>query len=266
MSARLSVAVAVVVVGLFGLSNAVHGQNVETVIPDFVVSCTSTGELCDPPFFVSVETGSVLQVQYFVRPTHCASVRVGLLVDGTLKATTDFLGWPGAPAPFSGLALDTGLVDLGPVSAGAHVVGVQAEGQVSGCNVGQLDDWGGSLRVLTSPLVATVQIDIKPGSFPNSINPRSRGKIPVAILTTDTFDATTANPATVRFGPTGTEVGPVHSALEDVDGDGDIDLILHFITRATGIKCGDVSALLTGKTFGGQAIQGSDSITTVGCH
>src|SRR5258705_6469286 len=143
MGTRLAVVVAVVV-GLFGSSKAVQGQTVETVIPDFVVSCTSTGELCDPPLLVSVETGSVLQVQYTVRPTHCASVRVSFLVDGTLEATSDFLGWPGAPAPFSDLALGTGLVDLGPVSPGAHVVGVQAEGQVSGCNVGQLENWGGS--------------------------------------------------------------------------------------------------------------------------
>jgi hypothetical protein len=265
MSARGSVAVVALVASLFGASEAAQGQTVETVIPDFIVSCTSTGELCDPPFFVSVETGSVLQVQYFVRPTHCGSVRVGLLVDGTLEATSDFLGWPGAPAPFSELALDTGLVDLGPVSPGAHVVGVQAEGQVGGCNTGQLDNWGGSLRVLTSPPVAQVPIDIKPGSFPNSINPRSRGKIPVAILTTDRFDATTVSPTTVRFGPTGSEAAPVHSALADVDRDGDIDLILQFKTQGTGIKCGDVSARLTGKTFGGQAVEGSDSIRTVGC-
>jgi hypothetical protein len=265
MSARWSVAAVVVVTSFFGSSQAVQGQTIETDIPDFVVSCTSTGQLCDPPFSVSVETGSALQVQYFVRSTHCASVRVGLLVDGTLRATSDFLGWPGAPAPFSGLALDTGLVDLGPVSPGAHVVGVQAEGQVGGCNFGELPNWGGSLRVLTSPPVATAPIDIKPGSFPNSINPRSRGKTPVAILTTGNFDATTANPTTLRFGPTGTEAAPVRSALSDVDGDGDIDLILHFSTQATRIKCGDVSALLTGKTFGGQAIQGSDSIATVGC-
>ena len=265
MSTRWSVAVAVVVASLIGWSEAVHAQTVETVIPDFVVSCTSTGELCDPPFVVSVETGSVLQAQYFVRPTHCASVRVGFLVDGALKATSDFLGWPGAPAPFSDLALDTDLVDLGPVSPGAHVVGVQAEAQVGGCNFGQLDNWGGSLRVLTSPLVARVPIDIKPGSFPNSINPRSRGKIPVAILTIDGFDATTVSPTTVRFGRTGTEAAPVHSALADVDRDGDIDLILHFKTQTTGIKCRDVSALLTGETFGGQAIEGSDSIKTAGC-
>ncbi len=57
----------------------------------------------------------------------------------------------------------------------------------------------------------------------------------------------------------------VQSALEDVDGDGDTDLILHFRTQDTGIQCGNTSASLTGQTFSGQAIQGSDSIVTVGC-
>lgn len=47
----------------------------------------------------------------------------------------------------------------------------------------------------------TVDIDIKPGSFPNTINPKSERVIPVAILTTDTFDATTVDPLSVKFGP-----------------------------------------------------------------
>src|SRR5882724_3706498 len=109
----------------------------------------------------------------------------------------------------------------------------------------------------------SIAIDIEPGTFPNSINPRGKGVIPVAILTTDTFDATAVDPTTVRFGPNGTEAAPVQSALEDVDGDGDTDMILHFKTQDTGIVCGDTSASLTGETFGGQAIEGSDSIKTV---
>jgi hypothetical protein len=40
----------------------------------------------------------------------------------------------------------------------------------------------------------TVSIDIKPGSSPNRINPKSNGVIPVGILTTDAFDATTVDP------------------------------------------------------------------------
>lgn len=113
--------------------------------------------------------------------------------------------------------------------------------------------------------VQSVAIDIKPGSFPNSINPKSKGEIPVAVLTTDTFDATTIDPATVRFGATGIEAPQVHSALEDLDGDGDKDMILHFNTQETGIQCGDTKAILTGETFSGQKIKGSDSIKTVGC-
>ncbi len=108
-----------------------------------------------------------------------------------------------------------------------------------------------------------VSIDIKPGSNVNSINPRSNGVIPVAILTTDAFDASTVDATTVRFGPN--EAAAVQSALEDVDGDGDLDLILHFRTQQTGIQCGDTSASLTGQTTGGQAIAGSNSVTTVGC-
>jgi hypothetical protein len=94
----------------------------------------------------------------------------------------------------------------------------------------------------------------------------------VAILTTNpsdnvaTFDAANVDPATVLFGSTGTEAAPVHDALEDVDEDGDTDMILHFNIQDTGIQCGDTSATLTGATFDGQAIKGTDSIMTVGCH
>jgi hypothetical protein len=51
-----------------------------------------------------------------------------------------------------------------------------------------------------------VTIDVKPDDFPNSINPSSEGRTPVAIVTTgppdnvDTFDATTVDPATSFLG------------------------------------------------------------------
>ena len=92
---------AVMVIGLFGLSATANSQETfEAVISDFGVTCTSTGQLCHPPFSVSGEIGLVLQVQYFALSTHCSSLRVHLFVDGTLKVTTGFLGWPGAPSPF----------------------------------------------------------------------------------------------------------------------------------------------------------------------
>lgn len=115
------------------------------------------------------------------------------------------------------------------------------------------------------PNLQLIPIKIKPGGN-NEINPNSNAIILVAILTTDSFDATTVDSNTVYFGATGTEASPVSSAREeDVDEDGKIDMTLKFNTQDTDIKCGDTSAFLTGKTLGGQAIEGADSIVTKEC-
>jgi probable HAF family extracellular repeat protein len=148
-----------------------------------------------------------------------------------------------------------------PGATETNALGINTAGQI----VGYFRDATGDHGFVATPQVIVVTIDIKPGESPNSINPKSQGVIPVAILTTDTFDVTTVDPSTVLFGATGTEAPPVQSALEDVDGDGLTDMILHFNTQDTGIQCGDTSASLTGETFSEQAIQGSDSIQTVGC-
>jgi choice-of-anchor C domain-containing protein len=124
---------------------------------------------------------------------------------------------------------------------------------------------GSTSSGVTQRLTRKLPIDIKPGSAPNPINPGSNGVIPVAILTTTSFDATTVDPVTVLFGRTGLEAPATHSAVEDVNGDGVADLMLQFNTQKTGIKCGDTSASLTGATFTGEGISGSDSLVTTGC-
>ncbi len=110
----------------------------------------------------------------------------------------------------------------------------------------------------------SVEIDIKPGSDPNSINPRSKGVIPVAILTTEGFDATTVEPLSVEFGPDGASEFHGRGHINDVDGDGDDDLVLHFRTQETGIVAGDTEACLAGETTSGDPIKGCDTIRTVG--
>ena len=113
-------------------------------------------------------------------------------------------------------------------------------------------------------LPTIVEIDVKPGSFPNSINVKSNGVIPVAVLTTDTFDAMEVDPATVTFGPDSAALAHSTAHLGDVNNDGDIDLLLHFRTQETGIRCDDIEASVVGQTFDGMPFEASDSIKTVG--
>jgi len=108
-------------------------------------------------------------------------------------------------------------------------------------------------------------IDIKPGSDVNPINLKSKGNIPVAILTTEAFDATLVDPLSVKFGPKMSTAIHNRGHIEDVDNDDDLDLVLHFRTRETGIQCGDTAVFLTGQTFSSVAIEGSDSINIKKC-
>lgn len=116
----------------------------------------------------------------------------------------------------------------------------------------------------TGTLCQSATISVKPGDNQTTLNLLSQGKIPVAILTTNGFDATTVNPVTVRFGRTGTEASSVHWALEDVNGDGKPDLVLQFLTQTTGFQPGDSQAVLMGRFFDGRPFRGFATIQTGG--
>lgn len=131
---------------------AVAQDTVETLIPRFIGFCNDGTQLCDPPYPLPVETGGELQVQYFVPSSHCSSQRLHLFLDGVPAHTTGFLGWEGAGGVFAGLPLDSGMIDLGPVTPGDHLLEIQAEGQVGGCNGGRLNSWAGSLTIVASTL------------------------------------------------------------------------------------------------------------------
>ena len=69
----------------------------------------------------------------------------------------------------------------------------------------------------------------------------------------------------VKFGPNEATEAHGRGHFEDANGDGMLDLVLHFNIQETGIQCGDTSVSVRGETFNGLAIAGSDSINTVGC-
>jgi hypothetical protein len=115
--------------------------------------------------------------------------------------------------------------------------------------------------------ITLVTIDIKPGSFPNSINLGSEGKVPVAILSSPTFDAQRVDPATVTLA--GAHVAlkgkadKYMAAVQDVNGDGLPDLMVHVDTTALQLSASDTKAVLEGKTYDGLCIRGTDTVRIV---
>lgn len=111
-----------------------------------------------------------------------------------------------------------------------------------------------------------VQIDIKPGSFPNSINLGSNGTVPVAILSSAGFDARTVDPLTVQLAGASVPLrgkGTPMASFQDVNGDGLLDLVVHVSTEALTLGIGDTLAVLTATTFGGLPIRGTDTVRIV---
>ena len=112
-------------------------------------------------------------------------------------------------------------------------------------------------------LTTVINIDISP----NNINPKSKGRIPVAILSTKNLNAPSQiDPNSLTFGRTGDEQSLVFChGSEDVNKDGLQDLVCHFYTHDTGFRCGDTQGILKGKTLKGKPIEGNNSVNIVLC-
>ena len=118
----------------------------------------------------------------------------------------------------------------------------------------------------SSGKVIPIVIDIKPGEEPNSINLGSKGSVPVAILSTETFDATSVDLSSVRFAgaPIRTKHnGTFQASFEDVNGNGLLDLVAHFETHALDLDDTSTEATLTGIGGMDRCIAGTDSVNIV---
>jgi hypothetical protein len=119
-------------------------------------------------------------------------------------------------------------------------------------------------QFLTIVETLPIEIEVKPGSASNPIQPSSRGVIPVAILGSADFDVRDVDLATLAFGPDGAAPAPRKCArFRDVNDDGFADLVCHFGTRESGIERGEGEACLTGELRGGPPFEGCDAIATV---
>lgn len=119
--------------------------------------------------------------------------------------------------------------------------------------------------------VLGVVIDIKPGSFPNSINLGSNGTVPVAIFSTATFDATSIDPLTVSLAGAGVRIRgrAPQFRLHDVNNDGLLDMVIHVETEALELSDTDTEAALTasadtdGDGLSDTIIRGLDTVRVV---
>lgn len=164
-----------------------------------------------------------------------------------------------------GGSLDDQASDVTTDGQDLYVIGEsRSSASAAGNAVGENDL---ALWHLTLPRAALeVGIDIKPGSYPNSINLTSNGSVPVAILSSSTFDATSVDPTTVTLAESGARLrgnGTPMASAEDVNGDGRADLVVHVATRDLQLTQTDTEAVLTGRTFSGIAVRGTDTIRIV---
>ena len=148
---------------------------------------------------------------------------------------------------------------------------VATEGEIralDGTNICFVPDETWNYEVIMGPCfpeepgLIVVDLDVKPGSDDNPINPVSNGVIPVAILGSADFDVTIVDVATLAFGPGAAT--PDHKEgghLEDVNGDGFMDLMSHYRTQESGLTVGDTEACVTGATVDGILIEGCDLVS-----
>ena len=124
----------------------------------------------------------------------------------------------------------------------------------------------GFLRYAVATGAVAVAIDVRPGSEENPINLGAGGKVPVAILGSASFDARAVDASTAVFAGAYVQRRPNGSfmaSIEDVNGDGWPDMVLHFAVEDLDLPADATSAILVGRTCDGRAFSGSDRVRIV---
>ena len=166
--------------------------------------------------------------------------------------------------PGSISTLDSRLDNWVVPKTGTYIVGVTNFGSsfADGGTVSGTPRQGDYTLVISgvTKSVKQVSLEVKPGNrtIP-PVNPKSQGKIPVALLGGPDFNALNIDPKTLTFGSTGKE----HSFVKcnpvgtDVNGDGRVDVICHFDARAAHLDPTDEHAHVHGRTKDGTEFEGT---------
>jgi hypothetical protein len=144
---------------------------------------------------------------------------------------------------------------------GTYTVGVTYNGNSfnfgGSLNAGSTSKWHtGPYELVISgvtPLMTRVNIDVKPGQTKDSrLNPKSRGVIPVAILSKEGFKPMEVDPTSLGFGASGDEpsLQGCHKQGKDLNGDGVPDLVCNFDNEKANFEVGETVGTMKGKAAG----------------
>lgn len=108
-------------------------------------------------------------------------------------------------------------------------------------------------------------IDVTPSDPANRISCNPRSEVSVAILTDYGFDATNIDAATLEVGQQDRSLSRQEpkTRLQDVDGDGDLDLIAQLPLQGSGVACSQDRLMVSGLTKQGRHFAGVQSVTMV---
>ncbi|MEJ2574422.1 MAG: PPC domain-containing protein [Gammaproteobacteria bacterium] len=187
------------------------------------------------------------------------SVRTMLYVfdpDGVIRAMS-YMNTTGSVDPGSYSIYDPLVKNLHLPKSGIYTVGVTAfprtisPGGYVLSGPGPTGDYELVISGATPKVtVKQISIEVKPGSNEvTPVNPKSHGKIPVALLSESDFNAMDVDESSLSFGATGDENSLVkcHKNGMDVNGDGLLDKVCLFDTQKAGFSASDVMGKAKGR-------------------
>jgi hypothetical protein len=108
----------------------------------FFVTCTSSGQICDPAKTKKVRVVDdpvrIKRMRYVAATAHCSRGRILVFLDGDKINQTDFVN-AGERA-----TVDNMTARLAP---GRHRFAFRFEGRTGGCNAGFVGSWGGKITL-----------------------------------------------------------------------------------------------------------------------
>jgi hypothetical protein len=118
-----------------------------------------------------------------------------------------------------------------------------------------------------TPSMIRIDVKIKPGTPEEGepINPKSKGNVRVALLSSLEFNTPEVDQQSLRFGAKGDESSLLRCNKDDVDmnADGKPDLVCHFDTQTAGFASGNIEGIVTGSLKDGRQFEGRGPLKLV---